>query len=102
MRAHQAENIVLVEKIYGGILGAELRSWLNKQDITSINIGAIRRACFVPWGSNWNALVRDETSAREKSTKEKYCRHGVSFSNWCAKCESAMHATPAQHSPRKA
>lgn len=67
LRALQAENTVSVEKHYGGILGAELRQWLNGQDINGGNIGSIRRQCFVPWDSNWNALVRDETAGREKN-----------------------------------
>ena len=46
-------------------LKTELRKWLDTQDITSDNIGNIRRRCFVPWDSAWNSLVRDETAARE-------------------------------------
>lgn len=67
MRAVMAENTVNVEKHYGGILGAELRQWLNSQDIHGDNIGSIRRQCFMPWDCSWNALVRDETAKREKS-----------------------------------
>ena len=63
----QAENTASVEKHYGGILGAELRQWLNLQDINGDTIGSIRRQCFVPWDSPWNGLVRDETAAREKT-----------------------------------
>lgn len=48
-------------------LQEELCAWLDKQTITSENIGQIRRACFMPWDSKWNAIVRDETAAREKS-----------------------------------
>ena len=43
----------------------ELWTWLDQQKITSANIGAIRRKCFVPWSSTWNAIVRDETARRE-------------------------------------
>ena len=72
LRALQAENIAAVEKHYGGILGAELRQWLNSHDIHGDNIGSIRRQCFMPWDSAWNALVRDETAAREKSPNSDY------------------------------
>lgn len=44
----------------------ELITYLDSQNITSENIGGIRRACFVPWDSAWNAFVRDETARREK------------------------------------
>jgi len=44
----------------------ELCQWLNSQDINGETIGSIRRQCFMPWNSEWNALVRDETAAREK------------------------------------
>lgn len=71
LRAIQSENTVAVEKHYGGILGAELRQWLNAQDINGDTIGTIRRQCFVPWDSSWNALVRDETAEREKSANAK-------------------------------
>ena len=50
----------------GGALGDELRQWLDSQHINGDNIGTIRRQCFMPWDSAWNALVRDETAAREK------------------------------------
>ena len=70
LRALEAENTVAVEKHYGGILGAELRQWLNSQDIHGDSIGNIRRQCFMPWDSAWNALVRDETAEREKSPNE--------------------------------
>jgi len=46
-------------------LRAQLCIWLDTQEITSENIGEIRRACFVPWASSWNAIVKDETAARE-------------------------------------
>lgn len=61
---------MLVQKIYGGVMGSELRRWLDEQTITSENIGEIRRRCFMPWGSAWNALVRDETAEREKSPND--------------------------------
>lgn len=47
----------------------ELVEWLNTQNITTDNIGEIRRQCFMPWDSAWNMIVRDETAAREKSAK---------------------------------
>lgn len=43
----------------------ELAAWLDKQKITPGNIGIIRRALFVPWDSEWNGIVRDETAKRE-------------------------------------
>jgi hypothetical protein len=43
----------------------ELRNYLDTLTITSDNIGNIRRLLFFPWDSAWNALVRDETAARE-------------------------------------
>jgi uncharacterized protein len=49
-------------------LKSELRIYLDGQKINSENIGEIRRACFVPWDSEWNAFVRDETAARENKT----------------------------------
>ena len=49
-------------------LRTELWKWLSEQVITSENIGNIRRQCFVPWNSAWNALVRDETAASENKT----------------------------------
>ncbi len=50
---------------------AELREWLDKQEINPETIGTIRRRCFLPWGSQWNAIVRKETADREKSIEEK-------------------------------
>lgn len=72
LRAFQAENSVLVQKIYGGEMGMELRHWLDQQTITGDNIGEIRRRCFMPWGSEWNALVRDETAEREQSPNTNF------------------------------
>ncbi len=65
LRALEGENTANVEKHYGGILGAELRQWLNSQDINVNTIGSIRRQCFMPWDSSWNSLVRNETAKRE-------------------------------------
>lgn len=48
-----------------GNLANELRKWLDEQDITPDTIGNIRRRCSMPWDGAWNALVRDETAARE-------------------------------------
>ncbi len=49
----------------------ELIDWLDSQYVTSDNIGEIRRACSVPWDSDWNAIVRDETAKREIVTQER-------------------------------
>lgn len=46
-------------------LRIELRAWLDKQTITSDNIGDIRRSLFMPWDSLWNGWVRDDTATRE-------------------------------------
>ena len=43
----------------------ELCAWLDQQVITADNIGDIRRRLFVPWSSEWNAIVREETADRE-------------------------------------
>jgi hypothetical protein len=43
----------------------ELRIWLDSQLITSDNIGDIRCSLFLPWDSEWNSIVRDETATRE-------------------------------------
>lgn len=43
----------------------ELKKWLDTQEINSENIGHIRRQCFVPWNSEWNSIIRNETSLRE-------------------------------------
>jgi hypothetical protein len=43
----------------------ELCAWLDEQNITSENIGQMRRQLFVPWSSEWNSIVRDETASRE-------------------------------------
>ncbi len=48
-------------------LEAELKQWLDTQQINGESIGNIRRACFVPWDSEWNMIVRNETADREKS-----------------------------------
>lgn len=43
----------------------DLRTYLDMQTITSENIGKFRRWLFLPWESQWNGWVRDETAARE-------------------------------------
>jgi hypothetical protein len=48
-------------------LKEELCIYLDSLTITSHNIGDIRRSCFVPWISEWNGIVRDETAARENT-----------------------------------
>ena len=73
-RAVEAENDVLVQKVYGGEWACELRRWLDEQTIASENIGDIRRRCFMPWASSWNALVRAETAEREKSPNAEVSR----------------------------
>ena len=51
--------------IHALTLVVELREYLDKIAITPNNIGEVRRLCFVPWDSEWNGLVRDETAKRE-------------------------------------
>lgn len=46
-------------------LTAELAAWLDKTDVTSDNIGSIRAQLMMPWDSEWNGIVRDETANRE-------------------------------------
>jgi hypothetical protein len=46
----------------------ELQAYLDTLTITGDTIGDIRRACFVPWDSQWNGIVRDETAQREKAS----------------------------------
>ena len=62
---------MLVQTIYGGAMETELRRWLDELTITGDNIGDIRRRCFMPWPSKWNAFVRYETAEREKSPNAK-------------------------------
>lgn len=42
-----------------------LLRYLITLNITSDNIGDIRRSLFFPWESPWNGLVRDLTAALE-------------------------------------
>jgi len=70
-RAVIAENAVLVQDIYGIKIECELSTWLDSQIITSDNIGATRSRLMMPWDSSWNALVRDQTAAREKSPNDQ-------------------------------
>lgn len=51
-------------------LKQELCQWLDKQIINGETIGDIRRSLFVPWDSEWNGVVRDETAKRELSVPE--------------------------------
>lgn len=44
----------------------DLRKYLDTLNINGDNIGGIRASLMMPWDSPWNALVRDETAAREK------------------------------------
>lgn len=48
-----------------GWLVEELRAYLDALLIDGSNISEIRRSCFVPWESQWNSIVRDETAQRE-------------------------------------
>lgn len=48
-------------------LRRELRAYLDTLFIDSSNIGEIRYGLFLPWESQWNGWVRDETALREKS-----------------------------------
>jgi hypothetical protein len=50
----------------GDALRLELRAYLDTLTITGDTIGDIRRRCFVPWESEWNGIVRDETAKRER------------------------------------
>lgn len=47
------------------VLKQELLTWLDSQEITSRNIGNIRRKCMMPFDTAWNTFVRDETASRE-------------------------------------
>jgi NTP pyrophosphatase (non-canonical NTP hydrolase) len=47
-------------------LRREMRWYLDTLTITGDTIGEIRRSLFVPWASEWNGWVRDETAAREQ------------------------------------
>jgi hypothetical protein len=49
----------------------ELRVYLDTQHIDGDNIGSLRRALFVPWQSQWNGWVRDETASRELSASSQ-------------------------------
>lgn len=49
----------------------ELCTYLDSIAITSDNIGSIRRSLSLPYDSEWNAIVRDETAAREKAGEKK-------------------------------
>ena len=46
----------------------ELSTYLDTLFITGDNIGQIRASLFMPWESEWNGLVRDETARREISS----------------------------------
>jgi hypothetical protein len=52
-------------------LRQELLAWLDKQTITSYNLGEIRRSLSGPWDSIWNAIVREETAQRENAKTER-------------------------------
>lgn len=48
-------------------LARELELWLDQQEISGDTIRKVRRLCFLPWDSQWNAIVRDKTAERETS-----------------------------------
>jgi hypothetical protein len=48
-------------------LEVQMTTYLDSLDITSDNIGDIRRSLFMPFDCNWNSWVRDETAKRERS-----------------------------------
>ena len=56
----------------------ELRDYLDSQEITSDNIGNMRRQLFVPWHSEWNGIVRDETAVRENNSLTNTPRYPTS------------------------
>lgn len=39
--------------------------WLDTQKINSENIGAIRWGLMMPFESEWNSFIREETAIRE-------------------------------------
>ena len=49
-------------------LRQELCDHLDSLNITSENIGEVRRSLFLPFQTSWNGLVRDETAKRENAT----------------------------------
>jgi hypothetical protein len=51
-------------------LKQELIAYLDSISITSENIGDIRQSLMLPWTSEWNATIRDETAARENKDKK--------------------------------
>lgn len=61
-------------KLESGIMESELIQWLDEKTITPDNIDDIQRRCLMPWGSEWNALVRAETAKREKPTNSRQRR----------------------------
>jgi hypothetical protein len=58
-------------------LRQQLIVYLDSLVITSNNIGDIRRSCFMPWDSAWNAIVRDETAQRENGREKTAARMRV-------------------------
>lgn len=46
-------------------LRKQMTAYLDALQITSENIGDIRRSMFMPFDSEWNGIVREETAARE-------------------------------------
>jgi hypothetical protein len=61
-----AQSVVRETSLRGADLRKELCAYLDKLDIRSENIGAVRGSLFTPWDSSWNAWVRDETAKRER------------------------------------
>lgn len=52
-------------------LRGELVQYLDKQTINSNNIGGIRKSCSLPWDSEWNSFVRQETANRENKIDKR-------------------------------
>lgn len=77
-------------------LAQELRKWLDQQEITGENIGTIRGRCFVPWESDWNAVVRDETALREIS---KIQCDNPEYQKLVDELSTKCHCTPPSQRP---
>lgn len=49
----------------------KLRQYLDGIEVTSQNIGEVRRRLFHPWECAWNGIVRDETAVSENRNQRK-------------------------------
>lgn len=80
-----------------------LRRELDGIQIHSLNIGEIRARYFLEEDSEWNALVRDETAAREGKNRVAKCPHCQHFGRvdhecsheTCQNCGKALDEVPA-------